>query len=141
MTSTRYLIDNSSFTRLAHNPGLREKWRKAMEDGIVGVCALAEVEILYSARDKAEFTEMLRDLSESFVWVMTPDRAEHRLREVQRALVDRGAHKSAGPVDLLIAAVAELQGLTVLHYDRDFATVARVTGQPVQWVAEPGSVD
>jgi hypothetical protein len=43
-------------------------------------------------------------------------------------------------VDLLIAATAELNRLVVLHYDRDFDTVARATGQPAAWVANPGSV-
>ena len=34
--------------------------------------------------------------------------------------------------DLLIAAVAELAGLTVLHLDEDFELIAEVTGQPVE---------
>ncbi|MGX1272453.1 putative nucleic acid-binding protein [Streptomyces phaeoluteigriseus] len=42
--------------------------------------------------------------------------------------------RSAGPVDLLIAAVAEEAGLTLLHYDRDFETIARTTGQPVRMI-------
>jgi predicted nucleic acid-binding protein len=36
-------------------------------------------------------------------------------------------------VDLVVAATAELQGLTLLHHDRDFECVAAVTGQPLQW--------
>ena len=39
----------------------------------------------------------------------------------------------AGPVDLVVAATAELHGLTLLHHDRDFNVVARVTGQPLRW--------
>ena len=42
-------------------------------------------------------------------------------------------HRSAGPVDLVVAATAELHGLTLLHHDRDFAVIARVTGQPMRW--------
>jgi predicted nucleic acid-binding protein len=38
------------------------------------------------------------------------------------------------------AATAELRGLTVLHYDKDFETIASVTGQPTQWLAPPGSL-
>jgi Arc/MetJ family transcription regulator len=40
------------------------------------------------------------------------------------------AHRSA----------AEVAGLTVLHYDADFDRVARITGQPVEWVVPRGSV-
>ena len=39
--------------------------------------------------------------------------------------------------DLLIAAVAELAGLIVLHFDKDFDLIARVTGQPVERLRLP----
>ncbi len=32
--------------------------------------------------------------------------------------------------DLIIAATAELSGLHVLHVDKDFETIAALTGQP-----------
>jgi len=56
-------------------------------------------------------------------------------------LTEKGQHRSAGPIDLLVAATAELTGLTLLHYDRDFETVTRATGQDAQWLAPPGSID
>ncbi len=34
--------------------------------------------------------------------------------------------------DLIIAATAELAGLTVLHFDKDFDVIAELTGQPVE---------
>jgi hypothetical protein len=34
--------------------------------------------------------------------------------------------------DLLIAAIAEHAGLTVLHHDKDFDLIAGVTGQPTE---------
>jgi hypothetical protein len=34
--------------------------------------------------------------------------------------------------DLIIAATAELAGLTVLHLDKDFEVIAQITGQPVE---------
>jgi predicted nucleic acid-binding protein len=42
--------------------------------------------------------------------------------------------------DLVIAAVAELSGAVVWHYDRDFERIARITGQEPLWIAEPGSL-
>jgi hypothetical protein len=63
------------------------------------------------------------------------DRAYERAEEVQQFLTERGAHRSAGPVDLLIAATAERSGLIVLCDDRDFETVSAVTGQPVRRLA------
>jgi hypothetical protein len=29
----------------------------------------------------------------------------------------------------------------MLHYDRDFETVAAATGQRTQWIAAPGTID
>jgi predicted nucleic acid-binding protein len=36
--------------------------------------------------------------------------------------------------------VAEVEGLTVMHYDADFDRIAEITGQPTQWVVEAGNV-
>lgn len=46
-------------------------------------------------------------------------------------LADRGHHRAPSIPDLMIAAIAEVAGLTVLHQDEDFDLIARVTGQPV----------
>jgi threonyl-tRNA synthetase len=58
------------------------------------------------------------------------------LAPVQLAILpvtDAERPRGAGPADLIVAATAELQGLTLLHRDRDFATIGAVTGQALQW--------
>lgn len=55
-------------------------------------------------------------------------------------LARRGHHRGASIPDLLIAAIAERTGLTVLHYDRDFDLIAAATGQRMEWVVPRGSV-
>lgn len=62
-----------------------------------------------------------------------------RALDVQGDLSKSGRHRIPIP-DLLIAAAAEQAGLTVLHYDSDYDTIAEVTGQPVEWVVPRGSV-
>jgi predicted nucleic acid-binding protein len=62
---------------------------------------------------------------------MTPA-AEHRAVEIQMVLADRGMHRAPSIPDLLIAAIAERSGLTVLHLDKDFELIAEITGQPVE---------
>jgi predicted nucleic acid-binding protein len=37
--------------------------------------------------------------------------------------------------DLIIAATAELAGLTVLHCDKDFDLIASITGQSAEWIS------
>jgi hypothetical protein len=41
--------------------------------------------------------------------------------------------RAVGLPDLLIAAVAERERITVLHYDGDYELIAQVTDQPAQW--------
>jgi predicted nucleic acid-binding protein len=60
--------------------------------------------------------------------------------QVQRDLAAGGLKGRTVP-DLLIAAVAEANSLTVLHYDADFEHIATVTGQPTEWIVERGSID
>ena len=56
-------------------------------------------------------------------------------------LLARAGLKGRPLPDLVIAAQAELAGLTVLHYDADFDLIASVTGQPTLWISRPGSID
>lgn len=62
---------------------------------------------------------------------MTPA-VEDRAVEVLALLADRGQHRAPSVPDLIIAATAELVGLTVLHLDKDFDVIADVTGQSVE---------
>ena len=59
---------------------------------------------------------------------------ENRAVEVLTLLADRGQPRAPSIPDLLIAATAELAGLTVLHCDKDFDLIAAITGQPAQWL-------
>ncbi len=47
-------------------------------------------------------------------------------------LADRGQHRAPSIPDLIIAATAELAGLTILHLDKDFEIIAGITGQPLE---------
>jgi predicted nucleic acid-binding protein len=60
---------------------------------------------------------------------------EDRAVEVMTLLADRGQHRAPSIPDLIIAATAELSGLTILHVDEDFEIIARVTGQPLERLA------
>jgi predicted nucleic acid-binding protein len=62
------------------------------------------------------------------------ERAFERAEAVQQLMTEVGKHRSAGPVDLLIAATAEQARLTVLCDDRDFDVAASITHQPVRAV-------
>jgi hypothetical protein len=59
-----------------------------------------------------------------------------RAREVQAQLLAKSQHRGPSIPDLLVAAVAERRGFTVLHLDRDFETIATVTRQPERRIAD-----
>jgi len=59
---------------------------------------------------------------------------EQRAIEVQLLLADQGRHRAPSIPDLLIAAIAERAGLTVLHFDKDYDLVAEITRQSVEWL-------
>jgi predicted nucleic acid-binding protein len=123
--------------RLLTSQDFDEHWGQALDNGLIALCDLTELEMLYSAQSRADREGILEELRQLFSWVPMPDGIYVRAREVQQLLTDNGEHRSAGPVDLLVAATAELSGLVLLHYDRDFETVAARTGQQTSWLAEP----
>ncbi|GAQ65650.1 MULTISPECIES: PIN domain nuclease [Streptomyces] len=139
MSAASYLIDTSALVRVLKNPA-RSEWEKPLEEGLIARCPVTEVEFLYSARNAEDRVELVRDLDALLGWTPLDDRAVTRAWDVQRELTEKGQHRSAGAVDLLVAATAELQGLILLHYDNDFETIASVTGQRTQWLAPPGSL-
>ena len=130
-----YLIDTSGMFRILQGD-LRKAWSDQLAAGVIAVCPIVELEFLYSARSLADRLEKQRLMHDLFGWVSMHERAYERAGEVQQLLTETGAHRSAGPVDLLIAATAERERLTVLCDDRDYQTVAAVTGQPVKLVTD-----
>jgi predicted nucleic acid-binding protein len=130
-----YLIDTSGLFRILQDK-LRQAWSDHLVAGVVATCPVVELEFLYSARSLADRLDKGRLLHDAFGWIPMSERAFARAEEVQQLMTEAGTHRSAGAVDLLIAATAERAGLTVLCDDRDFMAVAQVTGQPVRLVTD-----
>jgi predicted nucleic acid-binding protein len=133
VTSAQFLIDTSALARFMRPAADTYGWDQAVAAGLIAVCPITELEFFCSARSAKDREQAIDDLRETFGWVPVHDRAYARAWEVQGQLTTRGQHRSAGPVDLVVAATAELFGLTLLHHDRDFATIAGVTGQYLRW--------
>jgi predicted nucleic acid-binding protein len=127
-----YLIDTSALARILLRQATTE-WEQRIGAGLIALCDLTELEVLYSARS-AKDREAIQERLNQFTWCPMPEGIYRRARVVQDELTAKGEHRSAGAVDLLVAATAEEAGLTLLHYDRDFDTIARTTGQPVRMI-------
>jgi predicted nucleic acid-binding protein len=129
---TTWLIDKSALVRLAASPDAPE-WAVRIERGLVRITTLTRLEAGYSARSGPELRAGLQQppLSSLPVEYLTPA-IEDRTVEVLTLLADRGQHRAPSIPDLIIAATAELAGLTVLHLGKDFEIIAQITGQPVE---------
>lgn len=129
---TSWLIDKSALVRLAGSRDAPE-WAARIERGLVRITTATRLEVGYSARSGPDLRAGLaqQPLLSMPVEYLTPA-IEDRSVEVLTLLADRGRHRAPSVPDLIIAATAELAGLTVLHLDKDFDVIAEITGQPVE---------
>lgn len=97
-------------------------------------------EILFSARDGQSFDVLAKRLSAIHAaphGTSTIGAAEQAMRAL--------AHRSSGAqrlpiVDYLVAAAAQELGAAVLHYDRDYDTLADLMGFESVWLAPAGTL-
>ena len=120
---------------------LRAMFDDAIIEGDVASCDMVSLELLYSARNAAEFTSLRGEL-EALPNCPIGTEEWQRALYVYEQLAHRGGlhHRAVRHPDLLIAAAAESAGIAVLHYDEDYDRIAAITGQDVHWLAPRGSL-
>jgi predicted nucleic acid-binding protein len=135
----RAVVDKSALARSSLAP-VERVLGPMLIAGELATCAITTLEMLYSARTGKEWTVAAKRLKQLPTVPITDEIAERAI-EVQGLLWNRGKVRAAGIPDLLIAAAAEAAGVEVIHYDRDFDVIAKVTGQAARWVVPAGTVD
>lgn len=111
-----------------------------LDADMVATTVPIRLEVLYSAQSAGDYDAISHEL-DSLHQLPCGAPALMRALEVQRLLAhSRPLHHRVAIPDLIIAAVAELSGSAVWHYDRDFDRIAALTGQEVIWIASPGSL-
>jgi predicted nucleic acid-binding protein len=120
-----YLLDTSALVRLLSDPKLQEGWYDAIDAEAIGSCYPQRAEFLYSARHAAEYDEITEMFGDLYPDVAVPKTAGRWISNVQYQMARGGQHRSASAVDLIVAATAVHHGLTILHDDADYHTVAR----------------
>lgn len=134
-----FLADKSALTRRETRPQVREVLEPLLVAGEIATCGIVDLELLYSARDRATYRSLVEALR-GMPRVPVDEAVMDRALAVQAMLAERSQHRSVPLPDLLVAACAENAGLAVLHYDGDFERIAELTGQPTQWIVPRGSV-
>ena len=132
-----YLPDKSALARMTH-AAVAERLAPLILEGQVATCAIIDLEVLYSARSLGDYEDIRAERSALPSFPMTEEVAVRAL-DVQHGLARLGHHRVPLP-DLLIAATAELNDATVMHYDADYDRIADVSGQRTEWVVPRGSV-
>ena len=131
-----YLADTSAWNRSTSQAA---RWADLLLTDRIAICAPVRLELLYSARTRNDYATLRNDLA-GLPDLPVDARAVAFAERAQAALATASQHRGPKPIDLLIAAVAEAAGVTLLHYDRHFDAIARVTGQPTEWLARRGSL-
>lgn len=134
-----FLIDTSALVRRQSRAEVREALDPLIREGEAATCGIVDLEFLYGASSPRIYgaaVDGLRGMPHAPV----EDVCLSRALAVQATLASRSQHRGLSIPDLLIAACAEVNELTVLHYDSDFERIAAVTDQPTRWVVPRGSV-
>ena len=133
-----YLGDTSALTRRAR-PEVAARLAPLLEAGLVARCTPTDLEAGFSSSSPPTHLTMRAERA-AWPFVAMDQAVLDRAVAVQDAFAARSEQRGAKIADLLIAAAAEAAGLVVLHYDRDFDVIARVTRQPVEWIVPAGTV-
>lgn len=139
MAGAVYLADTSVYVHQSRSEDVFRRFQSLLAEGRLAACQMAALEYLNNAPDP-KWYEKLWGAIQGQRWVDVTTEAMDRALEVHRELAKKSQHRLFSLPDLIIAATAEMAGLTVLHYDEDYDRIAKITGQPVEWVAPKGSL-
>jgi predicted nucleic acid-binding protein len=94
----------------------------------------------YSARRATDHSQLL-DKLEALPRAVIDSKVEQRALDAQRQLTRSGHHRTP-PAGLILAALADRDGVGILHYDRDYDLIRDRTDLRYEsvWLAEPGAL-
>jgi predicted nucleic acid-binding protein len=123
-----YLIDTSALHRFEREPDLKHEWNIDIDEGDIASCYPQRAEYLYSATSSKDYLARADMITRQYRDAPVPKRAPQWVDAVQTRMASHGQHRSAGAIDLIIAATAAHHGLIVIHCDNDFHTIAKHAG-------------
>jgi predicted nucleic acid-binding protein len=134
-----YLADTSVHVLRRRYSPVAARYEELLAAGRLAVCQMTALEYLNNAPDPQSYRVIAGALRDHR-WLDVDTAAMDRALAVHGMLAAASQHRNFALPDLIIAATAELQEATVLHYDADYDRIATVTGQPTEWVAPRGSL-
>jgi len=132
---TGWLIDKSALWKLPQSPDY-EVWLDRINRGTVWAGLPTKLEVAVSARDPQHWPTLRHNLLEPLLDAAATPRSEAVAVEIMEALLGARLHRCVPLPDVMIASLAVVGHLTVLHHDRDFDRINQVYGDPaVEWLA------
>jgi predicted nucleic acid-binding protein len=120
-------------------PELAAWFNAQVADGFVLVCDVVVLELIRLTPNQSRAQEVTERL-EAFESVAMGAELWKRARELQSLLSTNADHRRVPPIDLLIGAAAERADVPLVHYDRDFERLARVSRLQHHWLVSDGTL-
>jgi predicted nucleic acid-binding protein len=120
-------------------PKLAPWFNAQVKAGRVLVCDLIAMELIRLTPNESRAQEVAARL-DAFESVPMGAALWQRARGSQKLLSASGDHRRVPPVDLLIGAAAEQAGVPLVHYDRDYERLARVSALDQRWLLPDGTL-
>jgi predicted nucleic acid-binding protein len=120
-------------------PQLAAWFNTQVAAGHVLVCDLVILELIRLTPNEARAREVADRLA-AFKSVSMSSKLWGSARKLQTSLARNGDHRRVPPVDLLIGCAAEAAGVPIVHYDRDYERIARVSALRHHWLLPDGTL-
>lgn len=124
-----WLVDKSALVKLRQSPD-HEAWVERINRGRVRIALPTVLEMAVSARNGEDWAATGREALAPLIGVEATPRSERVAVEIMEVLIAAGLHRSVPIPDVLIASIAVVERLTVLHHDRDFDRIREIYGGP-----------
>ena len=132
---TRWMLDTSALAQRRH-PEVDERLRTAIREG-AAVCDMIVAESLIRASSPADRAAR-HQFFEAVEVLAVDDQVWGEVFAIAGVLAESGRLVATG--DAVIAACAVVNGLSVLHYDLDYETLADEVDLRQEWVVPPGTL-
>jgi len=111
-----------------------------IEEGRIGACLPFLLEAGYSARSGTHHSALIDELL-GLPQFHIDERVEERVLDIHGQLARVGHHRLP-PVDVIVAAIADVNQLGILHYDSDYDLLVEKTDLRFAsvWLAQRGSL-
>jgi predicted nucleic acid-binding protein len=134
--SSRFLADTSAVIRILTGKASPE-WIDAVTAGTIAICDPVELELLRDTPANTRRPQIQRMLRQTYARAPVPKDCWDRALELQDQLAATSQHSGASVVDLIVAVTAMRNRLILLHDDRDYEVLARVTGLRTARILRP----